>query len=96
MFALSLLFRYLIYQSPYSADSTSSSGAVTVTSDLSAESTIQKRFTVVPGVSFEWEHWELNAGVGYGVFYLPVLGLASAKAWPVVDLAVAYRFDLYH
>lgn len=96
VFALSLLFRYLIYQSPYSADSTSSSGAVTVTSDLSAESTIQKRFTVVPGVSFEWEHWELNAGVGYGVFYLPALGLASAKAWPVVDLAVAYRFDLYH
>ncbi|HEY0467478.1 MAG TPA: hypothetical protein VGC79_24930 [Polyangiaceae bacterium] len=96
VFALTLLFRYLIYQSPVSVDSTSSDAAVTVTSDLSAESTIQKRFTLVPGVSFEWEHWELNAGVGYGVFYLPVLGLASAKSWPVVDLAFAYRFDLYH
>lgn len=96
VFALTLLFRYLVYQSPISADSTSSTSAVTVTSDLSAESTIQKRFTLVPGVSFEWEHWELNAGVGYGVFYLPVLGLASAKSWPVVDLAFAYRFDLYH
>ncbi len=96
VFALSLLFRYLAYQSPYSADGTSSNDAVTVTSDLSAESTIQKRFTVVPGVSFEWEHWELNAGVGYGVFYLPALGLASAKSWPVVDLAFAYRFNLYH
>jgi hypothetical protein len=96
VFALSLLFRYLIYQSPYSADGTSSTNAVTITSDLSAESTIQKRFTVVPGVSFEWEHWELNAGVGYGVFYLPALGLASAKSWPVVDLGFAYRFDVYH
>jgi len=96
VFALSLLFRYLIYQSPISADGTSDSGAVKVTSDLSVESTIQKRFTLVPGVSFEWEHWEFNAGVGYGVFYLPVLGLASAKAWPVVDLAFAYRFDIYH
>jgi hypothetical protein len=96
VFALSLLFRYLMYQSPISADSTSSTNAVTVTSDLSAESTIQKRFTLVPGVSFEWEHWELNAGVGYGVFYLPVLGLASAKSWPVVDFAFAYRFDVYH
>jgi len=96
VFALGLLFRYLLYQSPYSADGTSTSDAVTVTSDLSIESTAQKRFTIVPGVSFEWERWELNAGVGYGVFYLPVLGLASAKAWPVVDLAFAYRFDIYH
>ena len=74
----------------------SSTNAVTVTSDLSAQSTSQKHFTLVPGVSFEWEHWELNAGVGYGVFYLPVLGLASTKSWPVVDLAFAYRFDIYH
>ncbi|HEY0466985.1 MAG TPA: hypothetical protein VGC79_22435 [Polyangiaceae bacterium] len=95
VFALSLLFRYLIYQTPISVDSTSSDGGVTVDTDLSAESTIQKRFTIVPGVSFEWEHWELNAGVGYGVFYLPVLGLATAKAWPVVDFAFAYRFDIY-
>jgi hypothetical protein len=96
VFALSLLFRYLVYQSPVEVDTSSSGSAVTVTSHLSAESTIQKRFTLVPGVSFEWERWELNAGVGYGVFYLPALGLASAKAWPVVDLAFGYRFDLYH
>lgn len=96
VFALSLLFRYLIYQSPYSVESSSSDGALTVTSDLTAESTIQKHFTLVPGVSFEWERWELNAGVGYGVLYLPALGLASSKNWPVVDLAFGYRFDLYH
>lgn len=96
VFALSLLFRGLIYQSPYSANGTSNTDAVTVMSDLTAQSTLQKHFTVVPGVSFEWEHWELNAGVGYGVFYLPVLGLASAKNWPVVDLAFAYRFNIYH
>ncbi len=96
VFALSLLFRYLIYQSPYSANGTTSDGIVSVTSDLTARSTLQWHFTLVPGVSFEWTHWELNAGVGYGVFYLPVFGLATAKAWPVVDLAFAYRFDLYH
>ena len=96
VFALSLLFRYLVYQSPINVESTTNDGPITVTTDISAESTIQKRFTIVPGVSFEWEHWELNAGIGYGVFYLPVLGLASAKAWPVVDLAFAYRFDIYH
>ncbi|HET7546097.1 MAG TPA: hypothetical protein VFK05_39785 [Polyangiaceae bacterium] len=96
VFALSLLFRYLIYQSPYKVDATSDTPALTVTSDLSAESTLQKHFTLVPGVSFEWQRWELNVGVGYGVFYLPVLGLASGRNWPVIDLAFAYRFDLYH
>jgi hypothetical protein len=33
--------------------------------------------------------------VGYGVFFLPVVGLASAKAWPVIDFNAAYLFDLY-
>lgn len=96
VFAVTLLFRYLMFQTPISADGTSNSGSVTITSDLSVEPTVQKRFTVVPGVSFQWERWELNAGVGYGVFYLPVFGLATGKAWPVADLAFAYRFDLYH
>jgi hypothetical protein len=96
VFAVTLLFRYLLYQSPISADSTSESDAVTVEGDLSAESTLQKHFSITPGASFVWERWELSAGVGYGVFYLPILGLASAKNWPLVDFAVAYRFDLYH
>ena len=95
VFALTLLFRYLIYQSPISADANSDSDSVTVETDLSAEATLQKHFSIVPGVSFVWENWELSAGVGYGVVYLPVLGLASAKNWPIVDLGFAYRFDLY-
>ena len=96
VFALTLLLRYLIYRAPVKVEATSSTPALTVASDLSAESTAQRRLTAVAGVSFEWERWELNVGAGYGVFYLPVMGLASGKAWPVVDLAFAYRFDLYH
>ena len=95
IFALTLLLRYLIYQSPVKADATSNTSAVTVTADLSAESAQQRRFTAVPGVSFVFNRWEISTGVGYGVFYLPVLGLATTKAWPVVDFAFAYRFDLY-
>jgi hypothetical protein len=95
VFAVTLLLRYLIYQSPVSADSTSDSSSITVTTDLSAESAQQRRFTIVPGASFVFDRWELSAGVGYGVFYLPVIGLATTKAWPVVDFAFAYRFDLY-
>lgn len=96
VFAVTLLFRYLLYQSPISADASTESDAVSVESDLSAQGALQKHFTIVPGVSFVWDRWELTGGVGYGVFYLPILGLASAKNWPIVDFGVAYRFDLYH
>jgi len=96
VFALTLLFRYLVYQSPINASASEDSDSITVEGDLSAESDLQKHFSITPGVSFVWEKWELSAGVGYGVFYLPVLGLASAKNWPLVDFGVAYRFDLYH
>jgi hypothetical protein len=95
VFALSLLVRYLIHQSPVRVRNDSQGGGVVVSGDLSAESTMQKRWTVVPGVSFVWPRWEISAGVGYGVFYLPVLGLASGKALPDVELALAYFFDLY-
>jgi hypothetical protein len=96
VFAMTLLARYLIYQSPIDTSSTTNSDAVTVETDLSAESTEQRHFSIVPGVSFVWQRWELDAGVGYGVLYLPILGLATAKRWPILDLSFAYRFDLYH
>lgn len=95
VFALTLLARYLIYQSPIDTKSQTTSDSVTVDTDLSAETTEQRHFSLVPGVSFVWERWELSGGVGYGVFYLPILGLATAKRWPILDLNVAYRFDLY-
>jgi hypothetical protein len=95
VFALTLLFRYLVYQSPIRASVDSRSRTITTSGDLSAETTMERRWTVVPGVSFAWPRWELSAGVGYGLFYLPVLGLASSKALPDVEFAFAFFFDLY-
>jgi hypothetical protein len=95
VFAMTLLLRYLVYQSPIDTTSTTETESVTVDSHLSAESTEQRHFSVVPGVSFVWDKWELSGGVGYGVLYLPVLGLATSKRWPILDLNFAYRFDLY-
>ncbi|HEU4579907.1 MAG TPA: hypothetical protein VFS67_16720 [Polyangiaceae bacterium] len=94
-FELSLLVRYLIYQSPLNADVATESEAVSIESDLSGEASRRRRWSLVPGVAFEGERWELQLGVGYGVFYLPVLGLPTSKSWPIVDLGFAYRFDLY-
>jgi hypothetical protein len=96
VFALTLLSQVLIYQSPYETTAEASGPGYEVESELSVQSsTKQSRLNVVPGVSFSWERWELHGGVGYGVFFLPVLGLATQKSWPVVDFSFAYRFDLY-
>jgi hypothetical protein len=94
-FELSLLVRYLIYQSPLNADVQTESDSVSVDGDLSGEASRQRRWSLVPGVAFAGESWELQLGIGYGVFYLPVLGLPTTKSWPIVDLGFAYGFDLF-
>jgi len=94
-FSLSLLLRYLIYQSPLNADVDTANDIVTVRANLSGEGARRQRASVVPGVAFEGENWELQAGVGYGVAYLPIVGLPTTYAWPIVDLGFAFSFDLY-
>jgi hypothetical protein len=94
-FSLSLLLRYLIYQSPLNADVDTGNEIVTVKTNLSGEGVRRQRVSVVPGVAFEGENWELQAGIGYGVAYVPILGLPTTYAWPIVDLGFAVSFDLY-
>jgi hypothetical protein len=97
VFGVTLLARYVAFQSPFGADVTSESPSLTVEGDLSADTNdSRQRFAVVPGVSFDWTHWELYLGVGYGSFQLPAVGLPTSRALPIIDLAVAYRFDLYN
>lgn len=96
VFSLTLLVRYLVSQSPVSADASSETPAFSVRSDLSTENTGKRgRWSAVPGVAFDWQHWELSIGVGYGVVPLPVFGIPTTKAWPLVDFALALHFDLY-
>jgi hypothetical protein len=96
VFSLTFLLRYLIYQSPVEADASTDGEVVSIDSNLSAESgAARKRFAGVAGFAFDWEHWELSLGIGYGVFPLPALGIPTSNAYPIVDFAFAYRFDLY-
>jgi hypothetical protein len=96
VFSPTLLVRYVVSQSPIAVDADYATAGISVDTNLSTETSAStRRFTVVPGVSFDWEHWELSLGVGYGVFPIPGIGLSTAKALPVVDFAFAYRFDLY-
>jgi hypothetical protein len=97
VFSLTLLVRYMIQQSPVAADTTLEGSDISIDAQLTAENTGRSRgFSVVPGVAFEWDSWELSLGVGYGALPLPVVGATTARALPVVDFALAYRFDLYN
>jgi hypothetical protein len=96
VFGLTLLVRYFAYQGPTQADVSAESSVATIDADLSGQpSQGRQRFAAVPGVSFDWSRWELYAGVGYGAFPLPALSLPTRRAWPILDFAVAYHFDLY-
>ena len=96
VFGLTFLTRYVVFQSPFGADVESESPGVTISGDLSAESgSSATRYAVIPGVSFDWTHWELYLGVGYGTFQIPAVGLPTTRAFPILDLALAFRFDLY-
>lgn len=96
VFSLTVLLRYLIYQGPVDADADLEGTVVSIEGDLSAGTSVpRRRFAGVPGIAFDWQHWELYLGVGYGVFPLPVVGIPTSRAYPVVDFAFAYRFDLY-
>lgn len=96
VFGLTLLLRYYAYQGPVQADIDAEVGGATIDADLSGVPVNgRQRFAAVPGVSFDWSRWELHAGVGYGAFPLPGVGLPTRRAWPIVDFAVACHFDLY-
>jgi hypothetical protein len=96
VFGLTFLTRYVAFQSPFGADVSSESPGVVVSGDLSAaRSSSGTRYAVVPGVSFDWTHWEFYLGVGYGTFQIPAVGLPTTRALPIVDLALAFRFDLF-
>jgi hypothetical protein len=96
VFSLTLLLRYFGYQGPTRADVSAESSAATIDAHLSGQPAHgRQRFAAVPGVSFDWTRWELSAGIGYGAFPLPALSLPTRRAWPILDLAVAYHFDLY-
>jgi len=96
VFSLTFLARYLVSQSPVAAEASTQSPAFSVNTELSTESTgARGRWSAAPGVAFDWEHWELSLGVGYGVVPLPLFGIPTTKPWPLVDFAFAFYFDLY-
>lgn len=96
VFGLTLLARYVAFQNPVGADVSTESPGITVEGDLSAErSSSGTRYAVVPGVSFDWTNWEFYLGVGYGTLQIPALGLPTTRALPVVDFALAFKFDIY-
>ena len=91
--ALTLLVRVLAYQGNAHVAARFSQGATTVDADIGARPRTQELVAcAVPGVSFSWEHLNLNFGLGYGNWWLPVVELPLRTRQIVPDVNFYVRF----
>jgi hypothetical protein len=91
--ALTLLGRILLHQSTARVTGTYSQGSTTVDADLGARPRTQPFMAcAIPGIAFSWEHINLNAGVGYGTWWLPIVELPATSSQIVPELSFYVRF----
>jgi hypothetical protein len=94
VFAVYLGGRLLLHQSPVSVSSNTrvdSHTNVEINGEVKVENA-DFAWQVVPGVFFSWGTFNLRAGLGYGSFFLPRLGLVVPERRIVPELEAAFRF----
>jgi hypothetical protein len=91
--ALTLLGRLLLHQGTARVSGSYTQGSTTVDADLGARPRSYPFMAcVVPGIAFSWAHINLNAGVGYGTWWLPIVELPLTSAQIVPELSFYIRF----
>jgi hypothetical protein len=93
VFALTLLGRMLLYQSAAHVRAQFEQGSTSVDADLGVKA-LDREFTacLIPGVSFSWSHVNLELGLGYGSFWLPVVDLPITGRLLVPEGNFYFRF----
>jgi hypothetical protein len=94
VFALTVGGRVLLYQTPVTVSSNTRVDSHTNV-ELNGEVTVENAdfaWQVVPGAFFSWGTFNLRAGLGYGSFFLPRLGLVVPKKTIVPELEASFRF----
>jgi hypothetical protein len=94
VFAVYVGGRVLAYQGPATLVSNTRVDSHT-TVELDGNVTIENAnlaWQLVPGVFFSWGTFNLRAGVGYGSFFLPQLGMFVPTKMVVPELELAFRF----
>jgi hypothetical protein len=77
-FGINMLGRVMLYASPVVANGTFTAAGGEVHMDLGAQPEGPLRFSLIPGVSFHVKHFGIDAGVGYGHPWLPVVRVPYA------------------
>lgn len=91
--ALTLLGRLLLHQGTARVSGNYTEGSTSVDADLGARPRGYPFMAcAVPGVAFSWKHINLNAGVGYGTWWLPIVELPLTSAQIVPELSFYIRF----
>jgi hypothetical protein len=91
--ALTLLGRLLLHQGTARVTGSYTEGSTSVDADLGARPRSYPFMAcAVPGVAFSWKHINLNAGVGYGTWWLPIVELPLTSAQIVPELSFYIRF----
>jgi hypothetical protein len=90
VFALTLLGRMLVYQGRAHVEAEFTEGNTTVDADLGVRDwNVGFIACAVPGVAFSWSHVNLEFGVGYGSWWLPVVQL------PLTDPGIVPEANFY-
>lgn len=94
VFAVYLGGRVLAHQGPATVKSNTrvdTFTTVTVDGNVTIENA-NLAWQLVPGVFFSWGTFNLRAGVGYGSFFVPRLGMFIPTKTVVPELELAFRF----
>jgi hypothetical protein len=93
VFAATLLARGLLYQSPAHVRARFKHGLTHLDADLGVRPRQGKVVAcVLPGVSFSWQHANLELALGYGAWWLPIVQLPEPKLGIVAEGNFYFRF----
>jgi hypothetical protein len=93
VFAATLLARGLLYQSPAHVRARFKHGSTHLEADLGVRPRLGKAVAcVLPGVSFSWQHANLELALGYGAWWLPIVQLPEPKLGLVAEGNFYFRF----
>ena len=94
VFALNLITRYVPFVTDALISSTAQVDSFT-TADIQANAeidAIQNAWIIQPGFTFSWQRFNLQAGLGYGNFFIPGLRLVAEQKGFTPDFDLYFRF----
>lgn len=91
--AITLLGRVLVHQGHARFQGNFTEGSTTVDADIGTRPRVQSfAACIVPGLAFSWANVNLNLGLGYGTWWIPIVDLPLGGQSVVPDANFFFRF----